>query len=157
MSAIVFFVRKGETRPWLCRCVIISSLHEDFSKGPFLLLTSSLTSCFSSEPCCNRALHPQTHTDDFNQKTGQIQQPIDFKTISYNYTYTVFSSCRLFFFNKLQLKQGGTTGYFVWRFKDTFASHNFNWFFHLCVTLHRMYNIIKLVKFWLNIAHDFTS
>ncbi len=86
-------VLKGEMRPLLCQCVIITSLREDSSK-PFLLLTSSLTSCFPVRPASAGSAVTEHFIHNahwwLQQERGQIQQPTDFKQYPTIYLYTVF-------------------------------------------------------------------
>lgn len=92
----VFFVPEVEMRPLLCQCVILTSgLHEDCSET-FLLLTSSLTSCFpvspaSAKSAVNTATSSTTHTDDFNQEQAKSNTPLTVK-ISYN-MLLLYTSC----------------------------------------------------------------
>lgn len=86
MSAAVFLILKGEMRPLLCQCVIITSLHADSSE-PFSFVNIFPDLMFSSGPClgmvcCNRALHPRrTHTDDFNERQAKSNSPLTLNNI----------------------------------------------------------------------------
>lgn len=131
-------------RPLLCQCVILTSLHEDLSE-PFLLLTSSLTSCFPVSPASAGSAVTQHFIHNthwwLQQETGQIQQPIDFKQYPTIY-FDCFSSVRCFLKIHLEPNNRKTTAICV-AFKDTSLPQLV---FHLSVTFVHMYNIINCLS-----------